>query len=136
MSRPALPLLVVALAVFGAVANACADPSSSSRRLAQGLDAADAGPDDEEDAGAPADADGDDEAGCAAPKVLVCHVPPGNPANAHTICIGEPALSAHRGHGDPDGACGDAGPAPAGDDDDDSDADAPPPGDAGFYPAG
>jgi hypothetical protein len=41
-------------------------------------------------------------------KVAVCHVPPGNPANAHTIVIGEPALSAHLRHGDPLGACGGA----------------------------
>lgn len=39
-------------------------------------------------------------------KVAVCHVPPGNPANAHTIVVGEPALSAHLRHGDPLGACG------------------------------
>jgi hypothetical protein len=39
-------------------------------------------------------------------KVAVCHVPPGNPANAHTIVVGEPALSAHVRHGDPLGACG------------------------------
>lgn len=28
-------------------------------------------------------------------KVALCHVPPGNPANAHTIVIGEPAVSHH-----------------------------------------
>jgi len=38
----------------------------------------------------------------------ICHVPPGNPGNAHYITIGMPAVSAHRGHGDPiddPGAC-------------------------------
>jgi len=38
----------------------------------------------------------------------ICHVPPGNPSNAHYITIGTPAVSAHRGHGDPiddPGAC-------------------------------
>jgi len=30
----------------------------------------------------------------------ICHIPPGNPANNHTITIGESALSAHLGHGD------------------------------------
>ncbi len=30
-------------------------------------------------------------------KVLVCHVPPGNPAARHTICIGAPGAS--HGHG-------------------------------------
>lgn len=38
-------------------------------------------------------------------KVLVCHIPPGNPANAHTICIGEPAVAAHLAHGCHLGSC-------------------------------
>jgi hypothetical protein len=38
-------------------------------------------------------------------KVDVCHVPPGNPDNAHTITISESALSAHLEHGDHVGAC-------------------------------
>jgi hypothetical protein len=33
-------------------------------------------------------------------KVDVCHIPPGNPANAHTITIGAPAVQAHLAHGD------------------------------------
>ncbi|MEX0813853.1 MAG: T9SS type A sorting domain-containing protein [Chitinophagales bacterium] len=32
-------------------------------------------------------------------KVLICHVPPGNPANAHSICVGAPAVPAHLAHG-------------------------------------
>ncbi len=32
-------------------------------------------------------------------KVLVCHIPPGNPANAHTICISENGVPAHLAHG-------------------------------------
>ncbi len=38
-------------------------------------------------------------------KVQVCHVPPGNPANFHTITISEDALQAHLAHGDLAGAC-------------------------------
>ena len=38
-------------------------------------------------------------------KVDVCHVPPGNPDNAHTITISENALGAHLDHGDHVGAC-------------------------------
>ena len=38
-------------------------------------------------------------------KVDVCHVPPGNPENAHTITISENAVSAHLDHGDLIGAC-------------------------------
>ncbi|MCE9669205.1 hypothetical protein LY474_15445 [Myxococcus stipitatus] len=38
-------------------------------------------------------------------KVTLCHIPPGNPANAHTITVGAPALKAHVKHGDTLGAC-------------------------------
>lgn len=40
-------------------------------------------------------------------KVTICHVPPGNPANAHTITVSENALDAHLGHGDYEGPCDD-----------------------------
>ena len=33
-------------------------------------------------------------------KVLICHVPPGNPENVQTIAVGVSALPAHRPHGD------------------------------------
>jgi len=39
-------------------------------------------------------------------KTTVCHIPPGNPANAHTICIGNAAVQAHLDHhGDFIGTC-------------------------------
>lgn len=38
-------------------------------------------------------------------KVQVCHIPPGNPSNFHTITISENALQAHMGHGDFAGPC-------------------------------
>ncbi len=38
-------------------------------------------------------------------NVAVCHVPPGNPAVAHTIHVGEPAVPAHLDHGDSLGPC-------------------------------
>lgn len=40
-------------------------------------------------------------------KVTICHVPPGNPSNAHTITIGEAAVPAHLANhaGDSLGAC-------------------------------
>ena len=37
---------------------------------------------------------------CYAPKVQVCHIPPGNPDNRHVICVAESAVPAHLGHGD------------------------------------
>jgi 5'-nucleotidase len=38
-------------------------------------------------------------------KVEVCHIPPGNPSNYHTIRISEKALKAHLAHGDVAGDC-------------------------------
>jgi|GEM_PF-1379856 len=38
-------------------------------------------------------------------KVTICHIPPGNPSNAHTINVGEPAVEAHLDHGDYLGVC-------------------------------
>ncbi len=35
----------------------------------------------------------------------ICHIPPGNYANAHTITIGMPAVRAHLAHGDEPGVC-------------------------------
>jgi len=39
-------------------------------------------------------------------KVTICHIPPGNPGNAHTISVGAPAVPAHLAHGDHLGPCG------------------------------
>lgn len=39
-------------------------------------------------------------------KTTICHIPPGNPANAHTICVGNAAVPAHLDHhGDFLGTC-------------------------------
>lgn len=39
-------------------------------------------------------------------KVVICHVPPGNPDAAHTITVGAPAVEEHMGeHGDTMGPC-------------------------------
>jgi hypothetical protein len=43
---------------------------------------------------------------CLGHKQLICHIPPGNPGNAHTICVGKPAVDPHVAHhGDGIGAC-------------------------------
>ncbi len=42
----------------------------------------------------------------AADPITICHLPPGNPSNAHTITIDTSALPAHLAHGDSQGACG------------------------------
>lgn len=39
------------------------------------------------------------------PKLAVCHIPPGNPAAAHTLQLPDPAVRAHLKHGDKMGAC-------------------------------
>jgi len=38
-------------------------------------------------------------------KVALCHIPPGNPADARTVVVGEAAVPAHLAHGDSLGAC-------------------------------
>ncbi|HXU72276.1 MAG TPA: hypothetical protein VN947_23290 [Polyangia bacterium] len=40
-----------------------------------------------------------------AKKTTICHLPPGNPANAHTLCVGNAAVPAHLAHGDNLGSC-------------------------------
>src|SRR5688572_26716129 len=40
-----------------------------------------------------------------APKVTICHIPPGNPNNPQTITVGAPAVQAHLAHGDYLGEC-------------------------------
>lgn len=39
-------------------------------------------------------------------KTTICHIPPGNPNNAHTISVGNGAVPAHLAHGDYLGPCG------------------------------
>jgi hypothetical protein len=41
--------------------------------------------------------------------ITICHIPPGNPENAHTITIDESALPAHLAHGDYPGGCSGGG---------------------------
>jgi hypothetical protein len=46
-------------------------------------------------------------------KTTICHIPPGNPANAHTLCIGNQAVPAHLdNHGDYLGPCKTEQPCP------------------------
>lgn len=61
-------------------------------------------------------------ASAAAPKAKteLCHIPPGNPGNAHTITVGGNAANAHLGHGDTLGPCPVERPGKVDDDDDSS----------------
>lgn len=47
-------------------------------------------------------------------KVTLCHIPPGNPANAYTISVGRPAVAAHLAHGDYEGPCSNVNSSTAG----------------------
>lgn len=38
-------------------------------------------------------------------KIIICHVPPGDPAHRQTIEISQSALAAHLAHGDCIGSC-------------------------------
>ncbi len=42
-------------------------------------------------------------------QVTLCHRPPGQPSDAHTIVVGAAAVKAHLAHGDSLGACGSGG---------------------------
>jgi hypothetical protein len=59
--------------------------------------------------------EGSVSAQAAEPKVTICHVPPGNPDNAHTITIGAPAVPAHLANHDGDavGPCPEPTPTPS-----------------------
>lgn len=41
----------------------------------------------------------------ASGEQAICHVSPGNPEGAHTLTVGDAAVSAHLAHGDSLGAC-------------------------------
>lgn len=49
---------------------------------------------------------GDVEVDAGGESVVLCHIPPGNPHNAHTIAVGAAAVPAHLIHGDTEGPCG------------------------------
>jgi hypothetical protein len=77
-----------------------ASPTSPTRETAGGADGT----------GRAAAARVGDEAAGGVEKVTICHIPPGNPENAHTIVVGAPAVPAHiEEHGDSVGECGGGG---------------------------
>ena len=49
-------------------------------------------------------------------KTTICHIPPGNPANEHTLCVGNAAVPSHvQNHHDTLGPCPNEPPCPTGD---------------------
>ncbi|NNE70329.1 MAG: hypothetical protein HKN29_08185, partial [Rhodothermales bacterium] len=61
--------------------------------------------------------------GMSSGKEYICHIPPGNPANKHTIYINSNAVQAHLDHGDTRGECDDDDDDDDGGDDDDDGGD-------------
>ena len=51
------------------------------------------------------------EAVSSASKLVICHIPQGNPVIAHTLVVGESAMRGHLAHGDTLGPCPDYPPA-------------------------
>ncbi len=83
----------------------CVDPEAVPAHRSHGDTVGDcAAPPD--DGGLPPDDEPGNGSSCDDGKIAVCHVPPGNPANAHTICVGAKARDAHLKHGDTLGPCG------------------------------
>ena len=53
------------------------------------------------------DKDEEEEEDEGSEKVKICHIPPGNPENAHTIDIDSSSVEEHLAHGDYEGECDD-----------------------------
>ncbi len=70
-----------------------------------GDDTVDNDMDGDPDCAFPPDGDVIDAWRCAPKKVYICHIPPGNPENAHTICVSDNSIGAHLDHGDYLGPC-------------------------------
>lgn len=47
----------------------------------------------------------EEDDGADGEKVTICHMPPGNPGNAHTLTVGAAAQATHLAHGDTLGEC-------------------------------
>src|SRR5215203_325676 len=97
-------ILLAAAMLVGGAGNADAQGQSQGKGKAQGQEKGKSQGGDEAEGGG-----GQDN------KVTLCHMPPGNPENAHVITVGAPAVKAHVAHGDKvieDGAvsdgCGDS----------------------------
>lgn len=58
-------------------------------------------------------------------KGSICHLPPGNPSNAHTLFVGYPAIKAHLDHGDYEGPCESQPSEDANSDEEDGETDLP-----------
>jgi hypothetical protein len=96
----AVLLAAVAIAAPSAPAHAKDKGKDKDRSHAEGRD-----DDRDSDRGDRDDRDDRGDRGDGQGKVTLCHVPPGNPANRHTITVGAAAWTAHRRHGDHRGPC-------------------------------
>ena len=96
------PTMAVLLAI-GLILQACSDPTSVNGPPNQ-AEAVQSGGQTSGGAAAQHDGEGGAETD-EAEKVEVCHMPPGNPANAHTISVDNDSFDDHVAHGDTEGPC-------------------------------
>ncbi|HSG98576.1 MAG TPA: hypothetical protein VLB27_00910 [candidate division Zixibacteria bacterium] len=98
MTRYAISVLMLCAATTWS----CGEPSNrDSSSQVQALGGADDHSDDDHCERAEADAQASKPH-----KITICHIPPGNPDNAHTINVSKNAKRAHLAHGDVLGGCG------------------------------
>ncbi len=104
-------ILALMIGVGGFAFNNCSDVGFSGDASAKATSGPGDGGDDVGDNGEEGDGEGDDPR-CSAEAVeagrcaLLCHIPPGNPEQKHTLRVGAPAVQAHVGnHGDYLGEC-------------------------------
>ena len=100
-TTPFTGLLVGLLFLWMLAAQACSDPTSANERFLEHQ---------------PPILLNQATNGALGDKVVICHVPPGNPDNAHTISVSPSALEAHLAYGDTVGACQDGDVVDYGDD--------------------
>ena len=89
--------------VYWASQKRLVDFEEYTKKMAEGAEATDAT--EETTSASAAKRDSDEGAGDKQGKVTICHVPPGNPANEHTITVSPSAVDAHLRHGDYRGPC-------------------------------
>ncbi len=95
--------LALILGIATALLGACGEPATDDSTSTQALGSGAADRSERRDA---CDAARQAAQSSKPHKVTICHIPPGNPANAHMINVSKNAIRAHLAHGDVLGGCG------------------------------